>query len=400
MNKKHVLIIGGGFAGIQTALQLSKKRYSKDIQVTLVSNRVNFEYQPSLHTFLSVSGVARYAQIHLEEIFHKTNVQLIIDTVTDCNLDQKKVILQSGNELHADYIVLATGSEPAYFGIPGLAESAFSFQSVYDANRLRKHLLQIFGLPESRDQQGGFPTESSIVVVGAGPNGVDLAGELAEFIKILAQKKGLENSGITISLVEGAPTILPMMSVKAQVKAVERLEKLGVEILCGKQLLRQTESGIEFSDGSLETKTVIWTAGATGNSLVAKIPGVQLQKKNRITLDEYLQISGHKNIFAIGDIGDTKYAGLAQTAIHNGSYVAKKIIADVQGKQIDMYKPSPVAYNIGVGHGWSIMQIGNMVISGKIASWARSVINMKYFFSILPFRKVLQLFFSTKKPLV
>lgn len=401
MTTKKAIIIGGGFAGIQTALKLSGV---KNLEVTLISDHDHFQYYPALHTFLSISGTAEYVTVPLQEIFTGTQVKLIQGKVVTSDLSEKEITLESGEKMRGDYLVFATGSESTFFGIPGLSENAFPFQNISDAQKLRKHIEESFQKNcveiAGNDQKTECVIGLHFVVVGAGPNGVDLAGELADFTKKLCKTNNVSESLITIHLIEGAPVILPMMSEKVQKLAMNRLRKLGVSVLTNRQLLKQDELGIELSDMTLGAKTVIWTAGATGNSLVTKIPGVELQKKNRITLDAYLQVQGFENVFAIGDIGDTKYAGLAQTAIHNGTYVAKKILADLEGKNSPEYIPSSVVYNIGVGHGWSIMQIGNIVISGKIASWMRNLINMRYFFSILPAKKVFQLFFSTKKPLV
>lgn len=403
MKTKNVVIIGGGFAGIQTALDLDKYSKSSEVSITLVSNREDFEYYPALHTFLSVSGTADYVSVPLKEIFKKTRVELIIDTVVDCNLDEKKITLATGGEKLGDYLVFATGSESTFFGISGLSEMAFPFQNIADAKKLKIHIEQSFNKNCISISEAGEKTECVIglnfVVIGGGPNGVDLAGELASYTKKLCTMNSVSESLITIHLVEGAPTVLPMMLKKVQIIAEKRLRRLGVNILCNRQLLKQDEFGVELSDMKLGAKTVIWTAGTTGNNLTTKIPGVILQKKNRITLDEYLQIQDFKNCFAIGDIGDTQYSGLAQTAIHNGSYVAKKITADMYGKEIKPYKPKTIAYNIGIGHGWSVMQVGKFVVAGKVASLVRTLINMKYFFSILPFTTVIKLFVSKKKPL-
>ncbi len=394
---KKIIIVGGGFAGVQTALELSRKNKSKHLEIVLISDNEYFEYRPSLHGFLSKKGPAKFHRLLLSEIFKNSRVQIIIDKVIECDLSNKTITTKTGMILSSDYLVLALGSEPAYFGIEGLQDTSFPFQTVADAQKLRTHILDIF---ETHCTEEKISVDCvaglHFIVVGAGPNGVDLAGELTDFSRSLAREKGFPESFVAVDLVEGAPTVLPMMSEQVQKKVTQRLYKLGVNLLCNRQLLKQDELGIELVDMKVGTKTVIWTAGSTGNNLTTKISNITLQKKNRISVNEYLEIEEFPNCFVVGDIADTEFSGLAQTAIHNGLYVAKIINNKIQEKALAPYQSKPVAYNIGVGHGWSVMQIGNIVVSGKIASWVRSLINMKYFFSILPMRKVFQLFFHTK----
>jgi NADH dehydrogenase FAD-containing subunit len=162
-------------------------------------------------------------------------------------------------------------------------------------------------------------------------------------------------------------------------------------VLCNRQLMKQGSWTINLADMTLGAKTLIWTAGTTGNELVTKIPNIVLQKKNRITLNDHLEIEQYPDCFVVGDIADTKFSGLAQTAIHDGAYIASVIEARLDNKAMPAYQPKPVAYNIGIGHGWSITQVGSIVISGKISSILRKIIDLKYFVSILPLSKVIKL---------
>ncbi len=385
---KKVVIVGGGFAGIQTALDLSKKHASKDLEITLISDRENFEYYPALHGYLSIDGPVPYHTIPLVDIFSRRGVNVIIEKVITCDLDLKTVTLESGSIVTADYVVLALGSQSTFFGIGGLSAMAFPFQNVSHAKKLREHIQTLFEKHCSGKDTADCVVGLHFVVVGAGPNGVDLAGELSTYSKYLCEKHNLTESLVTVDIIEGAPGVLPMMPKNVQDIATKRLRELGVNVLCNRQLMKQGSWTIALADMTLGAKTLIWTAGTTGNELVTKIPDIVLQKKNRITLNQYLEIEKYPDCFVTGDIADTKFSGLAQTAIHDGAYVASAISAKLKGKTISAYVPKPVAYNIGVGHGWSITKVGDVVISGKISSWLRKIIDLKYFLSILPISKV------------
>ncbi len=385
---KKVIIVGGGFAGIQTAIDLSKKNRSKDLEITLISDRDNFEYYPALHGYLSIDGPVPYHSIPLADIFSHRDVHIVIDKVVSCDLNSKTVTLESGNVQTADYIVLALGSQSTFFGIEGLSAMAFPFQNVTHATKLREHIQTLFEKHCSGKDTADCVVGLHFVVVGAGPNGVDLAGELSTYSKYLCKKHNLAESLVTVDIIEGAPGVLPMMPKKVQDIATKRLRQLGVNVLCNRQLMKQGSWTVALADMTLGAKTLIWTAGTTGNDLVTKIPDIVLQKKNRITVNKNLEIDQYLNCFVAGDIADTQFAGLAQTAIHDGSYIADVISARLKGKTIGVYIPKPVAYNIGVGHGWSITKVGDMVISGRVSSWLRKVIDLKYFLSILPISKV------------
>ena len=389
MTPKKVIIIGGGFAGIQTALDLSKKHKANDLEIILISDRPNFEYYPALHGYLSINGPVPYHMLPLADIFSNRSVTLVIEKVTACDLATKTVTLESGNTVSGDYVVLALGAKSTFFGIEGLAAMAFPFQNTTDAKKLRTHVNDLF------DKHCGNTKDIAdcvvwlhFVVVGAGPNGVDLAGELATYTKHLCKQYDLVESFVTVDLIEGSTAVLGMMPQKVQDVATKRLRKLGVNILCNRQLMKQGSWTVALADMTLGAKTLIWTAGTIGNDLVKKIPNIVLQKKNRITVNKNLGIDQYPDCFVAGDIADTQFAGLAQTAIHDGAYIAQVITNKLKGKITQDYKPKPVAYNIGVGHGWSITKVGNIVISGKLSSMLRKIIDLKYFLSILPISKV------------
>ncbi len=386
-----MIIVGGGFAGIQTALQLSKRSKKLGIEIILISDRSSFEYYPALHGYLSIKGPVSYHRIPLEDIFSNHKVQLVIEKVIGCDTSTKTITLASGETMQADYLIMAVGSESNFFGIQGLADMSFPFQNTTHAERLRTHIQTLFAKHCDNGDVADCVVGLHFVVVGAGPNGVDLAGELAVYAKHLCKEHKLDESLVTVDIIEGAGRILPMMPEKVQQLATKRLRQLGVNILCNRQLLKQGSWTVALADMTLGAKTLIWTAGTVSNELVNQTSNIILQKKSRVQVNEYLEAKDQENCFFIGDIADTEYSGLAQTAIHNGNYVAYVITQKILGKSYQSYQPKPVAYNIGVGHGWSITAVGGIVIAGKLSSWLRKIIDLKYFISILPLSKVIRL---------
>lgn len=386
---KKVVIVGAGFGGIRTALDLA---FNPLVSVTLISTSPHFEYYPGLHKIIGISDHPVY-QVPLEKIFQGTKVQLIIDPVIAINPHEKQVTLASGLVMHSDYLVIAVGSQTEYFNIQGLEHSAFEFKSVAEAQKLRAHVEQLFE-KHTNSEKAETVVALHIIVVGAGPNGVDLAAELAMFSKHLARQHGILESFITIDLIEGASRILPMMPERVSKRVTKRLESLGVNVLCNRDLKKNESWTVTLADMTLGARTLIWTAGITTNKLATTIPNIELGKKNRITIDEFLQVKGFADVFCIGDAADTIYSGLAQTALHNAKYVARVINYKVTGKIFHSYIPKPVAYNIGVGPRWSVLIMGTFISFGLFPYIMRTVIDIKFFLSILPVYEVWKLYFQ------
>lgn len=391
MQSHKCLIIGGGFGGIRAALDLSQ---NPACEVTLISKNEYFEYYPGLHKIMDTTDHP-IVRIPLATIFAKKKVNVRIETVTTIDAEQKIVSTGQGTYT-ADFLVLALGSQTEYFGIAGLPEMSFGFKSVADAQRLRAHIEEIFSKHATTDKVESV-VGLHMVIVGGGPNGVDLAGELAVLGQSLAKKYAIVESLLTIDLIEASSRILGMMPEEVSRRCEARLRSLGVNVLCNRDLKRQDSWTVILADMVLGAKTLIWTAGITTNDFVKEIKGLQLVKKNRVAVDEYLQGKDFQGLFCIGDIADTPYSGLAQTALFDASYVAKVISNSIAHKTSAPYIPKPVAFNIGVGPFWSAMMVGKFVSFGFFPHMVRIFIDIKFFLSILSVRKVWMLYFPNQK---
>jgi NADH dehydrogenase len=386
MQPHHVIILGGGFAGIRAALQLQR---NQGCRVTLISKNPNFEYYPGLHKVVSISRRPT-VEVPLATIFKGKNVEVVVDTVTAVDAHQKIVSTET-KTFSGDSIVFALGSQTEFFNIPGLRDMAYGFKSVAEACTLRTHIEDLFAKHVTTDK-----TETVVglhlVVVGAGPNGVDLAGELAALGHELARKYKIAQSLLTIDLVEGSPRVLPVMPEKVSERVERRLRLLGVNVLCNRDLRKQDSWTVTLGDMTMGTKTLIWTAGVTTNELVKSIDGFELGKKNRVAVDEFLQAKGLEHVFVIGDSADTPYAGLAQTALYDAEYVAGVIIAKNNDQVPRTYQPHAISYVVGVGHRWSVLVSGKFAMFGFLPYVLRTIIDIKFFLSILPVGEVWKLY--------
>ncbi len=387
---KHALIIGGGFAGVEAARKLQQQA-GKKLSVSLISNKSYFEYYPALYRLITGASPIEVC-VPLTDML-PSGVEVILDTVTAVDLTEKKVTCASGKMYEADYLVLALGSETTYFGLPGLSTLSFGFKSAKEAMNLKRHLHLLFAdhaNPDPREMVAHF----HVIVVGGGPTGCEVAGDLVSYLEMLAKHYGVDPSFITVDLIESAPRLAPALPPKVSARVLQRLHSLGVNVFLNRRLESEEVESVYLKDMTMKSKTVIWTAGTKVHSLYEAIPGITFSDKKRVLVDEYLQIVGHENIFVGGDAAATAYGGLAQTAIYDGAYIAEQILRDVDGKLLKSYVPQKTAFAIPVGTGWAVVVAGPIRLYGGLAYLVRHMIDFGYFAKILSVGKLFSLFFQ------
>ncbi len=387
-----IVVVGGGFAGIQTVKALRK--YHPKAAITLVSKSLIFEYYPALYKLVT-GALPIEVSVPLRVIFPK-GVELLEATYTGIDQARQVVMLEGGTELAYDYAVIALGSETNYFGIPGLSEQSYSFKSVAEALRLKHHFCELFGAVAtlSKDEQ---VAKLRTVIVGAGPSGVELAGDLRHYLTRLAHDAGIDPNIITIDLIDGGPRVLPSLSDRISTIAEARLRKMGVNIYVNRALQSEEIEKIVLKDMEVKTGTVIWTAGTRINSAFNTIPSATFTERKRLQVTPYLSLLNDNRVFIAGDGAGTQYSGLAQTAIHDGNYLGKHIARLIKGKKPVPYKPAVPGFVIPIGVGWALFSSGSFVMTGVIPWVMRSAIDFRYFTSIVPLSYVFKVFQLGKK---
>lgn len=343
-NQKRIVIIGGGFGGFKLARELSKADY----QIVLIDKNNYHQFQPLLYQ-VATSGLEPSAiSFPFRKIFQKTkNIHIRIAEVTQIIADKNQINTNIG-VINYDYLVIAIGTDTNYFGNSKLMEKAMPMKSVAEALILRNTILQNYEnalTTEDIDARKGL---LNIVVVGAGPTGVEVSGALAEMKKYVLPKEypELDFKKMHVHLLEGAPRVLNTMSESASNKAKKYLKKLGVKISLNTQVKDYDGKNVYLADGSMiRANTLVWAAGVIGN----KIEGLNadsISKANRIKVDRYNKVEGYSNIFAVGDIAlmeEEKFPKghpqMAQVAIQQGNLLAKNL------KNILLNKPlKPFTY--------------------------------------------------------
>ena len=393
LRDKKIIIVGAGFGGVRCALDLIAQKPPKT-RIILISDKPHFEYNPTLYRAVTGRSPLEVC-IPLEEIFKNKEIEVLEDFITEFDLKEKILKGKSGSRYSFDFLVLAMGSETAYFDIPGLKELSFGFKSIREALLLKKHFHELFTFYEKADLEEKVKA-AHIVIVGGGATGVELAGELAVYTKRMAKNHNLDPSLITIDIIEAASRLLPALLKNISEKVESRLRELGVNVFLNRKVVKEEVEEVFLKDMELKTKTVIWTAGTRPNYLYTQIKGLDFDQNGRVKVNEFLEAEEFNDIFIIGDAAATTYSGMAQTAIHNGRYAAKIISRKIRSQSFFPYKDKKPAYAIPVGPSWAAVLIGPLRFYGRFGWLVRRLADLRYFFSILSFKKALLAFRTGK----
>jgi NADH:ubiquinone reductase (H+-translocating) len=327
---ERVVIIGGGFGGLNAARALA----AKGAHVTLVDRRNYHLFQPLLYQVATSGLNPADIAYPLRAVFHSSRkVAVRVGEVVGVDLSGREVELADGQRLPHDDLVVATGTVTADFGVPGVAEHALGLKGLEDAVRLRSDVLRRF---EEADADPSLIDKGwlTVVLVGGGPTGVEMAGALGElFDKVLAKDfPALEVGKARIVLVEMADELLPPFSPQARRHATQRLVSRRVEVLTGRRVERVGPGVVELDgEEAITARTVIWTAGVKPSGMAAAI-GLETGRAGRVVVNPDLSVPGHPGVWVVGDLAAaTDRTGqllpqVAQPAIQGGKHVAEQIL--------------------------------------------------------------------------
>jgi NADH dehydrogenase len=339
--KTEIVIIGGGFAGLNLVKHLAKEG---DFHVTLVDMNNYHLFPPLLYQvatgFLDVSNIT----YPFRKLFHgKENIRFRLGKLQKVMPENNKVLLSTG-ELSYDYLVLATGTESNYFGMENIRRAALPMKTVDDAIEIRNYILQKMEELTIEPDKTIKKRLGTVVIAGGGPTGVEIAGMLAEMRKSILHHDYPELTGLQprICLVDGSSTLLGAMSDQSQKYTHETLGKMGVEVLLNTNVKDYANDKVIFADGkTIETKILFWTAGVTSR-VFEGMPDESYGRGNRLRVDEYNKVIGTGNIHAIGDTcllaSDRNFPQghpqLAQVALQQGENLAANLIAILHGRPL------------------------------------------------------------------
>lgn len=372
-----IVVVGGGFGGAKAALELSNK---PNIQVTLVSQTENFEYHGALYR----SGTGRSpleVVIPLRNIFKKaSNVEVVLDRVVGINAAKMCVIGEGGEVYRYDKLIFALGNEVNYFGLEGIKEHSMSLDTIVNTIALRHELTDLFKKNRS----------PHIAIIGAGPSGVELAGELQNFADMVSDKYQQHKTDVRVTVVEGAERVLPSLRETASTKARRRLERIGVRVLTGTRINACEPGKICLESGDLDADLIVWTAGSKTNGFYLQYPDVFKLERGKVAVDQYLQARGQEGIYVIGDNAGTRFSGMAQTALHDAKFVARNILRESNDLPTLWYREVQPIYVVPIGSRWAILQNKSKIISGYKGWLVRRRADMAIYRNFQPYKDALK----------
>lgn len=368
--KQKIVIVGGGFGGVKTALELAA---NKEHDITLISDQQNFRYYPTLY-HAATGGKLGASSIPLSEIFQDSNVKVAKDYVKKLNREKK--IISGAKDYEYDILVLALGVVTNFFGIKGLKEYAYGIKSIEEAHRLRDHIHK--HLVDDRKPDLNY------IVIGGGPTGVELAGALPSYIHHIMKRHGIKDTKVHVELVEAAPRLTPRMPKPYSRALAKRLRRLGVKLYLNETVQAETADTLTFSGHTLESHTVVWTAGVTNHPFF-KENNFTLTEHGKVLVNEYLETE--KDIYVIGDNADSPYSGMAQTALHNGKFVADNMARQAEDKPRLMYEAAKPAYATPVGPRWAALIWGPFHTYGWLGWVLRSAADFVAYHDLEPIIK-------------
>ncbi len=370
---KSVVIVGGGFAGLNCAQRLAAH---KDLKITLLDRNNYQQFQPLLYQVATGTLSPDNAAFNLRAVLagHE-NVDVVMTEVRSVDLTTRTAHSAGGDEYQGDFLVLAAGAEPNFFGIPGVQEHALPLYSLLDAEHLRSRLL---GALETADRYAGKRTEPlRFVVIGGGATGVEIAGAIGDVFQRTSSQafKHVDLKHASVTLIDMGKTVLGPFGKHSQEYATEKLTDRGVKLLLGTSVKEVAKNGVTLSDGThLPADLVIWAGGLKASAISSSL-GIKAGHGGRVDVQPDLSVAGFPGVYALGDFANFKTADggilpqLASVAQQAGRHCAKNIVAAATGNSGQPFEYLDKGIMAMVGRNAAVAEVGSSrhTVTGTLA---------------------------------
>jgi NADH dehydrogenase len=373
-NVPHVVIIGGGFGGLEAARRLA----DAPVRVTIVDRRNHHLFQPLLYQVATGGLSAAEIAMPIRKILREQrNLTVLLAEVQSIDPASRRVQLADGG-LDYDYLIVATGATHTYFGNDAWARYAPGLKSIEDAFEIRRRVFLAFEHAEATDDPAERAAQLSFVVVGAGPTGVELAGTLAEIARetLVHDFRRIDPTAARIVLVDATPNVLGAFSPNLREAARGSLHALGVEVLTGQRVVDVDGDGVELKgpDGAvvaLRARTVLWAAGVQGSPL-GRMLDAELEPTGQVKVAPTLTVPNHPDIFVVGDLASLTLDGarvpaLAPAAIQMGRLAAKNIERAVAKQPLQSFRYVDRGTMATIGRAAAVARVGRFEMTGLLA---------------------------------
>lgn len=388
---RKVLIVGAGYAGVEAALKLNRKGKKDDLDITILDKNDYHTLLTELHEVAGNRQGEETVRISLKEIFRDTRVKIVTDEITNFNFETKTLSGRLG-EYSYDYCIIAIGSTPAFYNIPGLEENVLTLWSYDDAIKIREHIRSCFALAQKEKDLKERSRLLTFTVGGAGFTGVEMIGELAHWVKPLCREYDIDRKDVRLILIDMLTRVLPVLGEKNSAKAYRYMtKKLGIEIMLETGIKEMQPDRAVTTSGEIETRTMIWCAGVRCNELAEKMGFARCGRTTRIKTNS-TGLTEHPGVYSIGDccgVTDEKgvpFAAMVENALQTADGVALNILNDIRGKEQEPIKVKFHGTMVCIGNYFGVAEIMGRRLPSWLSLLMKYLVNAHYLFEIMGFR--------------
>lgn len=380
----HVVVVGGGFAGLNAARRLLRSG-SRSLRVTLVDRRNHHLFQPLLYQVAMAGLSPADISAPIRSILGSDDrISVRMAEVQRVDLEDRTLVTSAG-PMRYDYLLLACGATHAYFGHDEWEEHAPGLKTIEQATEMRRRVLRAYEQAEIEDDPERRRRLLTFVVVGGGPTGVELAGALGELSRHTLGRdfRRIDPGSTRVLLIEGGPRILPAFDPELSRQATRSLEKLGVTVWTDTRVTEISEDHVKAGEEVVNAHTVLWAAGVRA-SPVSDTLGVKLDGAGRVIIESDLSVPGHPEVYVVGDqahfaqADGTCVPGLCPAAIQMGRHAAVNILHDIAGEEREPFEYFDKGIMATIGRASAVVQSGRMRSSGFLAWLAWCFVHILY----------------------
>jgi len=387
MEKKKIVVLGGGFGGLTAAQALDKfLRRNDNVEITLINKSPNQIYLTELHQVAGNRIPADGVEYSLKTALEQTRINLVVDEIGKVDTEERK-LYGIDSDYSYDYLVLACGAEPTFYGIPGLEEHSLTLWSYEDALRIRDHIVEMFKKASAETDEAARREFLTFVVGGGGFTGIEMVGELVEWVEDLCIDYKVDCKEVSLMVVEARPKILPTMSDSLIEKAALYLKKKGVKLYTDSPITEVAADFVTLKSGEIiNTKSMIWTGGIKANGLVGCL-GLKTSGRGHVVVNEFMQTSDPA-IYAIGDNAcfidkdGSPMPALVESAIQSGQAAARNIAAKITGKPQKELKLNLHGNMVSIGAEYCIADTMGLKLTGAPAAAVKHAADIHYLFGV------------------